>query len=312
VRAVVYEEYGPPEVLQIKEVEKPVPKANEVLVRVHATTVAAGDWRMRRPSPIAARLYNGLLRPKKVTILGFELAGQVEAIGDEVKRFKVGDDVFAFTGFGFGSYAEYRCIPESGRVEKDGVVELKPANMTYEEAAAVPVGGLTAQAFLRKAVVKQGQAVLIYGASGSVGTYAIQLSKYLGADVTGVCSSANLELVKSLGADEVIDYTTEDFTKRGRSYDVVFDAVGKLSSTHGKKALKKGGAFISVSSSAKLEPDDLNLLKGMIEAGELKAVIDRRYVLDDIAVAHEYVENGHKKGNVVITVMDEASARSCR
>lgn len=311
MRAAVYEKYGPPEVLQIKEVEKPVPKANEVLVRVHATTVAAGDWRMRRPSPIAARLYNGLLRPKKVTILGFELAGQVEAIGDEVKRFKVNDDVFAFTGFGFGSYAEYRCIPESGRVEKDGVIELKPANMTYEEAAAVPVGGLTAQAFLRKAVVKQGQAVLIYGASGSVGTYAIQLSKYLGADVTGVCSTANLELVKSLGAGEVIDYTTEDFTKRGRSYDVVFDAVGKLSYMHGKKALKKGGAFISVSSSAKLEPDDLNLLKGMIEAGELKAVIDRRYVLDDIAVAHEYVENGHKKGNVVITVMDEASARSC-
>ncbi len=310
MRAVVYEQYGPPEVLHVKEVEKPVPKANEVLVRVHATTVSAGDWRMRRPSPVAARLYNGLLRPKKVTTLGFELAGQVEAIGNEVQRFKVGDDVFAFTGLGFGAYAEYRCIPEKGRVEKDGVIELKPANMTYEEAAAVPVGGLTAQAFLRKAGVKQGQAVLVYGASGSVGTYAIQLSKYLGAAVTGVCSTANLELVKSLGADEVIDYTTEDFTKRGRGYDVVFDAVGKLSSTHGKRALKKGGVFISVSSYAKLKPDDLNRLRAIIEAGKLKAVIDRRYVLEDIAVAHEYVENGHKRGNVVITVMDKASERS--
>ena len=210
MRAIVYEKYGPPEVLQIKDVAKPVPKVDELLVRVHATTVAAGDWRMRRPSPIAARLYNGLLRPKKVNILGFELAGRVEAVGEEVERFKVGDDVFAFTGFGFGAHAEYKCIRDGRSILKDGLVSLKPSTMSYEEAAAVPVGGLTAQAFLRKAQVTHGQAVLVYGASGSVGTYAVQLAKYLGAEVTAVCSSANSELAKSLGADAVIDYTQEE------------------------------------------------------------------------------------------------------
>ena len=304
MRAAVYEKYGPPTVLQVKEVKKPAPKSGEVLVRVHAATVAAGDWRMRRPSPIAARLYNGLLRPKKVNILGFELAGRVEAVGESVTRFNVGDDVFAFTGFGFGAHAEYRCVPEEGRPTKDGLVAMKPANMTYEEAAAVPVGGLTAQAFLRKAGVKAGQAVLVYGASGSVGTYAVQLSKHLGAEVTGVCSAANLELVESLGASEVIDYAKVDFTRNSRSYDVVFDAVGKLSSASGKRALNQSGVFVSVKSSAKLESDDLERLKVLAEAGNLKAVIDRRYALEDIAQAHEYVERRHKRGNVVIMVRE--------
>ena len=304
MRAAVYEKYGPPTVLQVKEVKKPAPKSGEVLVRVHAATVAAGDWRMRRPSPIAARLYNGLLRPKKVNILGFELAGRVEAVGESVTRFNVGDDVFAFTGFGFGAHAEHRCVPEEGRPTKDGLVAMKPANMTYEEAAAVPVGGLTAQAFLRKAGVKAGQAVLVYGASGSVGTYAVQLSKHLGAEVTGVCSAANLELVESLGASEVIDYAKVDFTRNSRSYDVVFDAVGKLSSASGKRALNQSGVFVSVKSSAKLESDDLERLKVLAEAGNLKAVIDRRYALEDIAQAHEYVERRHKRGNVVIMVRE--------
>jgi NADPH:quinone reductase-like Zn-dependent oxidoreductase len=263
---------------------------------------------MRRPSPLAARLYNGLLRPKKVKILGFELAGRVEAVGEGVSRFKVGDDVFAFTGFGFGAHAEYRCLPErSRRVQWDGLIAHKPAAMTYAEAAAVPVGGLTAQAFLRKARVEDGCAVLIYGASGSVGTYAVQLARLAGCHVSGVCSAENLELVKSLGADEVIDYTSEDFAAVGRSYDVVFDAVGKTSSARARRALRRHGRFVSVKSSAKLEPGDLERLRELLEAGKLKAVIDRRYALEDVRQAHEYVEKGHKKGNVVLTVMAEDS-----
>jgi NADPH:quinone reductase-like Zn-dependent oxidoreductase len=302
MKAVVYERYGPPDVLRLKDVAKPVPADDEILVKVHATTVAAGDWRMRKPDPFAARLYNGLFRPKRVTVLGFELAGEIEATGKEVRRFKRGDQVFAFTGFGFGAHAQYRCLRERGKITRVGLVAHKPATMSFEQAAALPVGGLTARAFLRKAGVRSGERVLVYGASGSVGTFAVQLARHLGAWVTGVCSAANVALVKSLGATEVIDYTKDDFTAGGRSYDVVFDAVGKSSASRCKLALKKGGRFVSVNGMGKLQADDLDALKELVEAGALTSVIDRRYTLEQIAEAHRYVELGHKKGNVVVVV----------
>ena len=246
MKAAVYTRYGPPDVLEIKDVEKPVPADNEVLVRVHATTVCAADWRMRKADPFLIRLMNGLSAPKKIYVLGIEFAGRIESVGRAVTRFREGDEVFGATGFKFGAHAEYVCVPA------DGVIEMKPANMTLEEAAAVFFGAVSALHFLRKAGIRAGQKVLVYGASGSVGVFAVQLAKHFGAHVTGVCSTRNVELVRSLGADEVVDYTKEDFSRAGRVYDIVCDTVGKSGFSRSLKSLVRGGAYVLIGYSGQL------------------------------------------------------------
>lgn len=297
MKAVIYEKYGSPEVLQLTDIPKPVPKANELLVKIHATTVSAGDWRMRKADPFLARLFNGLFRPGRVKILGFEIAGTVEEVGQKVTAFKKGDPVFADCGFRFGGYAEYTCVPAND------LVAIKPDNISYEQAAAVPVGGLTALRFLKQAGIKQADRVLIYGASGSVGSFAVQLAKAMGAEVTAVCSTANLEMVKKLGADQVVDYTKEDYSAADTPYDIVFDAVGKSSASVAKKVLKKGGRFVTVKKSPKSNPGDLLFLKELLGSGKLIPLIDRRYTLEQIREAHAYVESFRKKGSVVVNVM---------
>jgi NADPH:quinone reductase-like Zn-dependent oxidoreductase len=328
MKAAVYTRYGPPDVLEIKDVEKPVPKENEVLVRVHATTVCAADWRLRKADPFLVRFMNGLRSPTKIRILGAEFAGTVESVGKAVTRFREGDQVFGSNGFKFGAHAEYVCLRE------DALLAIKPVNMTFEEAAAVLFGGVSALHFLRKAKIQAGQKVLIYGASGSVGVFAVQLAKHFGAHVTGVCSTANLDLVKSLGADQVVDYTREDFSKAGRVYDVVFDTVGKSGFSRSLKSLKRGGFYVLVGGSGRLSSilavilrgiwvsltgtakvvsgvahaaaGDQSFLRELLEAGKLRTVIDRRYSLDEIAEAHRHAEAGHKKGHVVI-LLEQAS-----
>ncbi len=330
MKAVVYTEYGPPEVLQIKEIEKPVPRKNEVLIKIHASTVTIEEPRLRNfPANkhpfllwLIGALILGFKKPKR-TILGIELAGEIESIGKNVTRFKKGDQVYGYTGIGLGAHAEYRCMREKG----EGVLGIKPPGMTYEEAAAVTNGALTALVFLRNVGhIQRGEKVLIYGASGSVGTAAVQLAKSFGAVVTGVCSTTNLDMVKSLGADKVIDYTKEDFTENGETYDIIFDTVSKLSFSKCKKSFKNKGRYLltifestdiltmiwtslfgdkkllASSSNFFWKPEDLQLCNMLFEAGKLKPVIDKRYTLEQIAEAHSYVEKGHKKGNVVIMI----------
>jgi len=322
MKAVIYTKYGPPEVLHLAEVEKPTPRDNEVLIRVRATTVSVADFRCRSFTVplsfwIPARLALGVRRPRR-RILGGECAGEVEQTGKTVTRFKKGDQIFAGAIMGPGAYAEYTCLAENG------VIALKPVNMTFEEAAAVPIGARAALHFLKKANITAGQKVLVYGASGSVGTFAVQLAKHFGAEVTGVCSGSNLDLVKSLGADAVIDYTKESFAAKGEVYDVILVAVDKGSFADCMKALKPGGIYLNVTTPVRSPrmrwaaltggkrivpgehpsqtPEDLIFLKGLIEQGALRSAVDRRYPLEEIVEAHRYVDQGHKKGNVVVTV----------
>jgi NADPH:quinone reductase-like Zn-dependent oxidoreductase len=317
MKAAVYTKYGLPEVLQLKEVVKPEPKENEVLLRITATAVNSGDVRLRKADPFAVRFIFGLLKPK-VNILGSVFSGEVERVGKQVKRFNIGDQVFGHTDMRFGAYAEYLCLPE------DGSLALKPANISYDEAAAVPFGGVTALHFIKKAIIKTNQKVLIVGASGAVGSAAVQLAKSYGAIVTGVCSSTNIDLVESIGADKVIDYTKEDFTQNGETYDVIFDAVNTISVSRSLKSLTKNGIMIlsaagmmemlqglwfSMTSKRKIitgvishNKGDIIFLKELVEKGVFKPVLDRIYPLEQIVEAHAYVEKGHKRGNIAVSI----------
>jgi NADPH:quinone reductase-like Zn-dependent oxidoreductase len=319
MKAIVYSQYGTPEVFELKDVEKPIPKQNEVLVKIKATAVNSGDVRLRKADPFAVRLFFGLFKPK-TTILGSVFSGEIEAIGSGVKQFKIGDEVFGHTDMSFGTYAEYKCFPENGSIA------LKPITISHQEAAVIPFGGVTALHFLKKASIQHGQKVLVFGASGAVGTAAVQLAKHFGAIVTGVCSTANVALVKSLGADKVIDYSKEDFTKNGETYDLIFDSVNKMSISDSLKSLNIYGILIlsaaglletlqgswaAITSSKNIKvmtgmishkAEDINFLKTLIELGQLKPVVDKTYLLEQMVEAHTYVEKGHKKGNVVIFI----------
>ncbi|MFS0870413.1 NAD(P)-dependent alcohol dehydrogenase [Paenibacillus xylanilyticus] len=304
MKAVICTNYGPPEVLQMKEMEKPKPKDHEVLIKVYAATAHIGDTRIRRADPFLVRLVFGMLKPRKNLILGLEISGVIESVGKNVQTFKEGDKVFGLTGFR-GGYAEYICLPEkvkSGTGEKKGMVAIKPNHLSYEEAAVVPSGALTALKNLQKAKIRPGQKILINGASGSLGTYAIQLARYYGAEVTAVCSKSNFGLVESIGADKVIDYTEEDFTQSETKYDIVYDAVIKAQPSKCQKILTPNGVFLNNSRLPKMEEADLLFLKELIEENKLKPIIDRTYALDEIVEAHRYVDTGRKKGNVAITV----------
>ena len=300
MKAIVCTKSGPPDVLEMREVDKPVPKDNEVLIRVHAATVTRGDVMLRKLHPLIV-LPMRIFGVKKKKIPGHEFAGEIEAMGSGVRQFRTGDQVFGTTtGLSVGANAEYVCVPEEST---RGVIAIKPVNSSYEESAALPVGGMTALYILQKGNIQSGQKVLVYGASGSVGTYAVQLARHhYGAEVTGVCSTANIELVRSLGADQVFDYTNENFTKNGQIYDVVFDAVGKISASRSNSVLKDNGSYLSIQTTTSENTENLITLKELVEAGKVRAVIDRRYPLEQVAEAHRYVETGHKKGNVVITV----------
>jgi NADPH:quinone reductase-like Zn-dependent oxidoreductase len=328
MKAIVWTAYGPPDVLQLRELEKPSPRDDEVLIRIYATTVTAGDCEQRSLRlliwyALPMRAYVGFRRPRRVTILGMDLAGEIESVGQDVRLFKEGDQVFAATGLaGMGTYAEYICLPEE---PEEGALAIKPANMTYEEAAAVPNGGLEALSFLRQGDVQSGQEVLINGAGGTIGTFAVQLAKYFGAQVTAVDSAEKLDMLRSIGADQVVDYTREDLAKSGETYDFILDVVSKSSFSGSLRSLKQNGRYLianpgpsqmvrgrwtSMTSSKKVifgaahpKTEDLSFLKELIEAGKLKSVIDKRYPLEQVPEAHRYVETGHKKGHVVITVV---------
>ncbi len=304
MKAAIYKKYGPPEVLKIMEVEKPHPKANEILVRIHAATVTSGDVRLRGSDfpPLfwlPARLIFGLFKPKK-KILGHELSGVIEDKGRNVTKFDIGDSIFGTTTMlPYGSYAEYICLPQEW---KHGVVDFKPVNLSFKEAAALPIGAMTAMYLLEKGNLNRGQNILIYGASGSVGSYAVQLAKQQGSTVTAVCSSSNFEMLKSVGADSLIDYKKNDYSLYKNKFDIVFDAVGKTTKSKAKKVLSKGGKFVTVQMLTKEKSEHLQKIKELAEKGELTPLIDRSFRIDEIVKAHEYVDLGHKRGNVVVEI----------